>query len=201
MLLHIEKLTPRRKADFFDFFDNRAFSDHGEWGGCYCLESHLRSENNIEYRPDGSAVTRDERKSVAGELIDSGVMTGYLVYDGDLPVGWCNAGDKAAYEPIIRNETFSTVEPSPGKIMIIYCMDIAPEYRGRKIADTLMERVIRDAKEEGFDAVEGYPFADTSFAYQYRGPRHLYEKHGFKLFRDAGWVTVMRLELEGHGNT
>ena len=195
MAIRIEKLTRERKADFFDFFDKRAFADHDEWSGCYCLESHLRSENNVEYRPDGSAVAREDRKAVAGELIDSGVMTGYLVYDGALPVDWCNAGDKTAYGPIVQNDVFATVEPEPGKTMIVYCIDIAPEYRGRGVADALLARVIADAEAEGFNAVEGYPFADLSFAYQYRGPRRLYEKHGFRLFRDSGWVCPMRLEL------
>ena len=94
MSIHIEKLTPERKADFFDFFDNRAFTDHSEWAGCYCLESHLRSENDIEYRADGIAVRREDRRSVAENLIDAGIMTGYLVYNGSVPIGWCNAGDK-----------------------------------------------------------------------------------------------------------
>lgn len=195
MSLHIERLTRENKADFFDFFDHRAFTDHAEWSGCYCLESHLRSENGVEYRPDGRAVAREDRKSVAEALIDSGVMTGYLVYDGALPVGWCNAGDKAAYGPIVHNDAFYTVEPRPGRMKIVYCVDIAPAYRGKGIAGALLSRVIEDAKAEGFAAVEGYPFADASFAYQYRGPRRLYEKHGFRLFRDAGWVCPMRLEL------
>ena len=195
MFIHVEKLTAGKKADFFDFFDNRAFTDHREWAGCYCLESHLRSENDVEYRTDGSAVMRDDRKSVAGELIDTGIMTGYLVYDGAVPIGWCNAGDKVMYDPIIRDDTFFTIEPVSGTTKIIYCIDIAPEYRGRKIADMVLQRVIEDAGKEGFCAVEGYPFTDDSYAYQYRGPRHLYEKHGFKLVREAGWVCLMRLEL------
>lgn len=195
MSIHIEKLAPERKSDFFDFFDNRAFSDHSEWSGCYCLESHLRSKDDIEYRTDGSAVMKADRKSVAGELIDSGIMTGYLVYDGSVPVGWCNAGDKTAYDPIIQTDAFYTSEPAPGKTKIVYCIDIAPEYRGKKIADMLLSRVIEDAKSECFAAVEGYPFTDGSYAYQYRGPRRLYEKHGFAPFREAGYVTIMRLEL------
>ena len=90
---------------------------------------------------------------------------------------------------------FNTVETIPGKTKIVYCFDIAPEYRGKKIADMLLRRVTDDARAEGFDAVEGYPFTDDAYAYQYRGPQRLYEKHGFKLFREADWVCLMRLEF------
>lgn len=195
MVIRVEKLMPDKKGDFFDFFDNRAFSDHGEWAGCYCLESHLRSENNVEFLPDGREVKREDRKAVAGELIDSGVMTGYLLYDGETPVGWCNAGDKSTFGPLIYNETFKTDEPEKGRIMAVYCIDIAPEYRGRGLASAVLARVIADAGDAGYGFVEGYPFTDTAFAYQYRGPRRLYEKHGFALCREAGWVNILRLEL------
>ncbi len=200
MPLTILPLSTANMADFFTFFDTKAFADHEEWSGCYCLESHLRSENNAEYRPDGTPVQREDRKAVAQELIEAGILTGYLVYDGDAAVGWCNAGDKATFGPIVYNPSLTTEMPPAGDTKSIYCMDIAAEYRGRKIADMLLERVIEDAKAEGYRAVEGYPYTDTEFAYQYRGPRHLYEKHGFQLVRDAGWIAVFRLALHSEGS-
>lgn len=201
MMLTIHPLTVANTADFFDFFDTKAFADHEEWAGCYCLESHLRSENNVEYRPDGTPVRREDRRAAAQELIEAGILTGYLVYDGDTAVGWCNAGDKTTFGPIIYNPALTTEAPPAGDTKSIYCMDIAAEYRGRKIADQLLERVIDDARAEGYRAVEGYPFTNTDFAYQYRGPRHLYEKHGFQMVRDAGWIAVYRLELHREGST
>lgn len=195
MDIRIEELTPGRKEDFFDFFDNRAFSDHGEWAGCYCLESRLRSENNVEYLPDGREVRREDRKAVAGELIDSGVMTGYLIYDGGTAVGWCSAGEKSGFWPLTHNDLFRTDEPEKGRIMAVYCLDIAPEYRGRGLASAVLERVIADARAAGYAFLEGFPFSDTTFAYQYHGPGRLYEKHGFTVCRRAGWVDIMRLEL------
>lgn len=149
----------------------------------------------MEFLPDGREVKKADRRSAAGELIDSGVMTGYLIYDGETPVGWCNAGDKSAFGPIIHNDIFKTGEPEKGRIRIVYCIDIAPEYRGRGLASAVLERVIADARDGGYSFVEGYPFTDAAFEYQYRGPRRLYEKHGFVLYREAGWVDIMRLEL------
>jgi hypothetical protein len=41
MKLEIKSLTPALAADFFDFFDNRAFADHAEWSCCYCTFFHM----------------------------------------------------------------------------------------------------------------------------------------------------------------
>lgn len=74
-------------------------------------------------------------------------------------------------------------------------MDIAPGYRGRGIAKAVMERVLADAKEEGYSYVEGYPFSDTERGYQYRGPVRLYEKYGFMIYRKQDWFLIMRKEI------
>ena len=185
----IKKLTPEMSDDFLYYFDNDAFSDHEEWSACYCLQSHLSKEEDAE------CILKEERRRKAEELVRQGVMTGYLVYDGGRVVGWCNAGDKSGYGPVCEDEDFFTDRVEKGKIKVLYCMDIAPGYRGRGIAKAVMERVLADAKEEGYSYVEGYPFSDTKRGYQYRGPVRLYEKYGFKLYREQDWFLIMRKEI------
>lgn len=82
-----------------------------------------------------------------------------------------------------------------GKIKIIYCIDIAPNYRRRGIANLVVEKAVADAKAEGFSYMEAYPFTDKDFAYQYKGPRRLYEKHGFVLYRELTDFYIMRRTL------
>ena len=189
MDIEFKKLTPERMDDFFYYFDHDAFSDHEEWMTCYCLESHLSERENKEY------VQKEKRQSIARHYIQNGVLTGYLLYDDGKVMGWCNTGDKSGYAPICDNQTFFTEDPQKQKIKIIYCIDVAPAYRGKGIADLIVDKVLTDAKEEGYAYVEGYPFTDADFAYQYRGPLHLYEKHGFQMYRHAGWVYIMRKAL------
>lgn len=188
MELRFEKLTPELTDEFFRFFDNDAFSDHEEWAGCYCLESHVMQEIESKY-------TREERRAKAAELIQKRIMNGYLIYDGERIVGWCNAGDKADFAPIYRNSQFSTDCLEKGKIKILYCIDIAADYRGKGIADMIIERVLADAKDEGYSFVEGYPLSDGGYPYQYKGPVRLYEKHGFENFRKESWFYIMRKAL------
>lgn len=181
MELQFRKLTPEMADEFLQYFDYDAFSDHEEWAGCYCLESHLKKDENEAY--------------TAKELILQGVMNGYLIYDGDRVVGWCNAGDKGDYAPVCENKAFFTDKLERGSIKVLYCIDIAPAYRGKGIANLVIKRVLDDAKEEGYLYVEGYPFSDESFPYQYRGPVRLYKKYGFQLFRKEEWFYIMRKEL------
>lgn len=175
--------------DFLYYFDNDAFSDHEEWSACYCLQSHLSREEDAE------CVLKEERRRKAEELVRRGVMTGYLIYDGGKVVGWCNAGDKSGYAPVCEDGDFSTDKIEKGRIRVLYCMDIAPDYRGKGIAKAVMERFLADAKAEGYSYVEGYPFSDTERDYQYRGPVSLYEKYGFELYREQDWFFIMRKEI------
>ena len=47
-------------------------------------------------------------------------MTGYLVYDDDKIVGWCNAGDKSHYGPVCADKEFLTDKIEKGTIKVLY---------------------------------------------------------------------------------
>lgn len=186
----IKKLLPKMVEDFLYYFDHDGFSDHEEWSACYCLQSHLSREE------DESCVSKEERRQKAEYLVRQGVMNGYLIYDRDKVVGWCNAGDKADYGPVCADRAFFTDETLRGRIKVLYCIDIAHDYRGKGLANLIVERVLADAKEEGYSYVEGYPFSDTERDYQYRGPVRLYEKYGFEVYRKQDWFYIMRRKIK-----
>ncbi len=189
MEIQVRKLTKELADAYLRFFDQDAFSDHVEWSACYCLESHLCKGENERLK------AKEERRQKAKELIESGIMSGYLVYEGDHVVGWCNAGEKDGYAPLCGNKEYMAEDGAVGRTMAVYCMDIAPGYRGKGIASLVMERILQDAKEEGYQYVEGYPFADRERKYQYRGPVRLYEKYGFEMCRTGERVCVMRKRI------
>lgn len=175
--------------EFLDYFDHDAFSDHAEWSACYCLESHLS-------QPEEEACqTKEARRQKAKELIQQGIMNGYLLYDGRRIVGWCNAGDKVTYQPLWEDPFFSLEAVKPGQTKVLYCIDIAPDYRGKGLANRVMEQFLADAKQEGCSYAEGYPFSDHDFPYQYKGPFRLYQTYGFTLEREGPQSCVMRKKL------
>lgn len=184
--IRFEKLTPLMADDFLHYFENEAFPENDSRSCCFCLESHLPNES--EY----TAI--EDRREKARELILKGIMTGYLIYDNNHVIGWCNTGDKTDYLPIYENDEFRT-DDERGKVKVLYCIDIAPNYQGKGIANIIMEKVLSDAKEEGYSYVEGYPFVDTDFVWQYHGPVRLYEKYGFEMYGKKSWFYIMRKAL------
>ena len=40
----IKPLTEELAEDYFDFLDNRAFTDNSPWGGCYCTAWQMTKE-------------------------------------------------------------------------------------------------------------------------------------------------------------
>ncbi|MCH5270570.1 MAG: GNAT family N-acetyltransferase [Lachnospiraceae bacterium] len=175
MNLIYKKLTPALCEEYISYFDNVAFSDHEEWAGCYCLESHLADEAQI--------TNREDRRKKAEELIRSGILQGYLIYEGTHIVGWCNCNDKMNYSPIAENKEYQTDINESGKIKVLYCMDIAPAYRGRGLAHQTLDKVCEDAKSDGYLCIEAYPLLTKQDPYPYKGPISLYEAHGFTMYQ------------------
>lgn len=189
MELTFKRLNAGLCDDYLSYFDNVAFTDHEEWSACYCLESHLSKEENDALKEKAL------RREKAAELVRNGTMQGYLLYDGESVVGWCNVGDKADYRNVLTDESHKTVELSRGVVKAIYCIDIAPEYRGKGLAHLIVEKVCGDAAAEGYQYVEGYPFVDKMFPYQYHGPVRLFEKHGFICCGQRDWFFIMQKSL------
>ena len=190
----IKQLTPELNADYLDFFDNRAFTDNNPNGPCYCTSPN-QDEESIkqmvsEFKDFGIKQTL---RKYAEEMLKKNMIHGYLAYDGDLSVGWCNAADIDSYAGFVPDFARENV---CGKTISIVCFEIAPEYRGKGIASAFIEKVCQDARLKGFVAVEGYAkLSDKQNEFDYQGPLHLYQKAGFiEVMRKDGQV-VMRKEL------
>ncbi len=194
MELIIKPLTESNIADFFDFFDNRAFSDNSPYGPCYCNIFHLT--------PEEVSGGIDERES-AEALIKKGVMHGYLAYIDGLSIGWCNANDRQNYirvgsfYPWERRDEDRFISPGEkGKIKSLVCFEIAPEYRGKGIAKALLRRVCDDAKEQGYEYVEVYPQITEAFSVlDFTGTEKMYRNAGFEEIERNGETIVMRKKL------
>ncbi|MBR4781358.1 MAG: GNAT family N-acetyltransferase [Lachnospiraceae bacterium] len=190
----IKQLTPELNADYLDFFDNRAFTDNNPNGPCYCTSPN-QDEESIkqmvsEFKDFGIKQTL---RKYAEEMLKMNMIHGYLAYDGDLSVGWCNAADIDSYAGFVPDFARENV---CGKTISIVCFEIAPEYRGKGIASAFIEKVCQDARLKGFVAVEGYAkLSDKQNEFDYQGPLHLYQKAGFiEVMRKDGQI-VMRKEL------
>ena len=186
-------LTPELTADYLDFFDHRAFTDNNPNGPCYCTSPN-QDEESIqqmvsEFKTHG---VKDTIRKYAVEMLNNNKIHGYLAYDGNLSIGWCNAADMESYAGFVpdfaRNNTC-------GKTVSIVCFEIAPGYRGMGIASAFIDRVCNDAKSKGYVAVEGYAkVSDKRYDFDYQGPVRRYQKAGFvEVARDNGQIVMRKV--------
>lgn len=161
---------------------------------CYCIT--WRSDDSYDEAHWFSS--REERREHALKYVKSGSIQGYLAYCGDKIVGWCNANANCR-NCINYLSSFFPIEGDRENIKIksIFCFVIAPEMQRKGIATQLVDRVCKDAANDGFDFVEAYVnenFVDT--ASDFRGPLEMYEKCGFYKFAERDGKAVMRKALK-----
>jgi len=192
--ISIKRLTPELNDDYLDFFDHRAFTDDNPNGPCYCTSAN-QDEEEIrqmvsEFKTYG---VKETVRRYAVEMLKQNRIQGYLAYDGDVSVGWCNAADMESYAGFVPEFARKN---ACGKTVSIVCFEIAPEYRGMGIASAFIDRVCSDAKSEGYAAVEGYAkLSDQRNDFDYQGPVRLYQKAGFTEAARENGLVIMRKVL------
>ena len=208
MEIEIKALTPELEEAYFDFFDYRAFSDGSPYYPCYCNAFNM-SAAEIEEMRERSALYGGEAegwkralRETASRMVKEGRIKGYLAFDGNKAVGWCNANDRMNYYRVgefdldhMPEDAMPTGCRQNGQIKSVVCFEISPEYRGKGIAKQLLKRVCDDAQSEGYSSVEAYPAEKAEISLAFTGPVHLYQKMGFIVYMHDGSTTIMRKEL------
>ena len=191
--IQIKPLVPELKSDYLDFFDNRAFTDQNPNGPCYCTSPN-QDEETIkqmvsEFPTNG---VKETVRKYAVKMLDENKIQGYLAFDDDISIGWCNAADIESYVGFVPE--FARTNTC-GKTISIVCFEIAPEYRGMGIALAFIDRVCVDAKLKGYTAVEGYSkIYEGHHDYDYQGPVRLYQKAGFnEVLRQDGQIIMRKV--------
>jgi len=197
LIITIKTLTPELIASYLDFFDNQAFGEGDSNGPCYCTCPMQTSEEIDQMVSEFGGDPKGTIRRHAVSMLSKGNIHGYLAYDGDSAVGWCNCGDLNGY---VKNRYQYVPEfardNTTGKIMSVVCFSIAPEYRSKGVSTSLLERVIADARVEGFEAVEGYAHLQIGRGdFDFKGPTRLFEKFGFVPVVEQDGVVVMRKNL------
>ena len=199
MNIEIKPLSPDLIPSYLDFYDNRAFSDDSPCGPCYCTSPSMDAAREAQMVSEFGDDVKGTLRRVAINLLIAGRIHGYLAFEDDIPVGWCNAGDRDSYPSWIPE---IAREASLGKTVSVLCFAIAPGYRGQGLSFALLEHIIEDAKAHGFAAVEGYPRVQKDREpYDFNGPLRLFQKAGFVEIARQGDVVVMSKDLRDNPAT
>ncbi|OQB53976.1 MAG: hypothetical protein BWX97_00271 [Firmicutes bacterium ADurb.Bin146] len=191
MDIEIKRLTPELTGDYLHFFDITPHDDDTPGSKCYCV-----CWCSADHRAATDFSSQEKRRELAREYIKEGMIQGYLAYQGNRVVGWCNANTKSVCQNCISWLRFMqsvSINDSSLKVKSVFCFVIPPDMQRKGIATKLLERVIEDAKKDGFDAVESYPnkeFINT--ARDFMGPLKMYEKSSFTPVEELKNITVMR---------
>ena len=193
MDIEIKRLTPELAEDYIHFFDTTKHDSGEDEARCYCV-----CWCSDDHRVRKDFTTAEDRRKLAAEYVKDGVIQGYLAYNDNKVVGWCNANTKAdclnciSWLRFMGNVSAGKYEADK-KVKSVFCFVIAPEYQRKGIASKLLARVIQDAAEEGFDFVEAYPNKTfINMERDFTGPVEMYKKAGFEVVEELGDMAVVR---------
>ena len=118
-----------------------------------------------------------------------------MAFIDGVSIGWCNADNKNNYQRIKKDPFLCG--GNTDEVKAIVCFAISPDFRGKGIATALLQKIVDDAKAEGYSAVESYPkLLNKREPFDYTGPIRLYEKIGFVKTAEQDKIIVMRKDLQ-----
>lgn len=191
MNITIKPLGPGILDDYLYFFDTIAFVDNREWEGCYCVFYH--HDKNVE---DWIARSKKENRDMAITLVDQGVLKGFLVYDNEDPIAWCNVNDKDLFS--FDKNLNNVYGDNDDTVISIVCFLVSHKYRRRGISTMLLKRIIDHYRLSGKKYLEAYPFKHAvRDSENYHGPLDLYLKNGFSIDKEYDEYFIVRYDLSG----
>jgi GNAT superfamily N-acetyltransferase len=169
-------------------------------GGCWCA-FYQRAQ------PLRKKMSRAERKRAnrryKERLVNEGRSHAALVYDGDVPVGWCQYGTRDELPRIDAWRGVRKVEPPPGKEKLwrITCFFVDRDYWGRGVAKAGLRAALSSIQERGGGVVEAYPVVSKKMAAlpsgRWFGTPGMFEKEGFTRVAPLGKsVVLMRKTMD-----
>lgn len=163
---------------------------------CWCLTYRLSPREN-------RALGARERPEHVRRLCAREVPPGVLAYlDGEV-VGWAGVAPRSELHAFSHGTRIPHLDDRP--VWSVWCFRVRGGYRGRGIAQALLEGAVDFARAHGAPAVEGYP-VDTGgrridAVLAYVGTRSMFERAGFTRAAATEAVSartprvLMRLEL------
>lgn len=146
--IRLEKLTEQNFETFASFINC-------EDGGCYCSFWHQKISSMEEWDKRKTEEPLKNKECVL-EKIRSRFHLGVLAYQGDELVAWVSVGPAIDFYWAWRR--VGQLGDSAKTIAVIPCITRKTEARDRITEASLLNALKAYGKEQGWTAIEGYPF-------------------------------------------
>jgi len=186
MDIEIRPLTKDLQEAYLFLFDNIVHKENPDWSKCYC--------NDYHFLGDVESCTRDTSRSLIINRINENELQGYLVFENDTPIGWCNANDRLNYQRLLRD--YDLIDNPDDKVCSVVCFLIHPNYRRQGVSNKVLEIIIANYSNMDYDYIESYPKKGESSVSNFNGPMELYKSNDFKVHKESDEYYVMRKKLK-----
>lgn len=186
MDIKIRPLTKELKDDYLHLFDHMIHKENPDWSICYC--------NDYHFLGDVATCTRELSRAMIIDRINESELSGYLVFENDKPIGWCNVNNRSNYQRLIRD--YDLIDRPDDIVCSVVCFLIHPDYRRKGITQKLLERITADYSNTNYDYIEAYPRKGDSNTSNFNGHLELYKRNGFKIYKEHDTYYVVRKKLK-----
>ena len=162
--------------DFLSLFDEK------NGGDCYCMAWHRKRWDEFDSNDHGNRVDRHK-------IMNDGISDGFLIYLNNVVIGWVQAGN-IAYLPNVKN-TFGNLF-NEGDILIS-CIKIKEEYRGKGLATDFI-KLVTDELKKSHTRILAIPTRYKKFDQEevWTGTMGIYERSGYVPIYDDGKTIIMQ---------
>jgi len=163
-------------------------------GGCWCMfyQRPKPIRRGVSTETWKKTNRRDKRT-----LVRAGRSHSILVYEGTVPVGWCQYGPPEELPRIDAGRNYRKLSPSAGnaKLWRITCFFVDRKTRGRGVATFALKAALASIKDQGGGVVEAYPVVSAKMAavpeWRWFGTPGMFRKEGFRVVGRLGTSGVL----------
>lgn len=185
-----------RELSVSTYPDFEKLAAKGGRGSCWCT-AYQRA------KPLEGKLSREERKQLnrkfKGKAVKEGRSHAALVYDGEVPVGWCQYGTQDELPRIDEwcDSPHLKYLPPPGeeKLWRITCFYVDRKYREKGVAKAALKAALSSIQSRGGGVVEAYPVVSKKTGSNpemlWFGTPSMFEKEGFRRVAPLGRSLVL----------
>lgn len=161
-------------------------------GSCWCM--FYQRPKPIGRGMSMSELARINRKDKK-TLVRKGRSHAIIVYQGEIPVGWCQYGTDEELPRIDSGRSYKKMGKPAGaeKLWRITCFFVDRKFRGKGVAKVALKAALRSIRSQGGGIVEAYPIVSKKMAavpeWRWFGTPPMFEREHF--------TTVARLGTSG----